>query len=104
MSRSVHRPRARRGQALLVLAAVGIMALVALAPAAADTPPYTLPVSLPSAVNAPTVDSAAPYTPAVLSLIAQLEPTATPTLAQVQNLGTVLHDGASPDHMEVACR
>src|SRR5215472_13033592 len=59
--------------------------------------PYTLPASLPSAKTSPTMDATAPYTPAVLSLIAQLEPTASPTLAQIQNADTVLHDGASPD-------
>ncbi|MBO0825342.1 MAG: hypothetical protein J2P27_16055, partial [Actinobacteria bacterium] len=59
--------------------------------------PYTFPVSLPSQKTSPSVDFAAPYTPAVLSLIAQLEPTSTPTLAQVQNADTLLHDGASPD-------
>src|SRR4051794_7976320 len=117
------RPRCFR-QALLVITAAAVIALVVLGrpqpthrrtrfrfgppraggvplfwlgPAAADTPPYTLPVSLPGSVNAPSVDASAPYTPAVLSLIAQLEPTATPTLAQVQNLGTLLHDGPSPD-------
>src|SRR5262245_21421059 len=89
--------RTRLRRALLVLTAAAVTALMVMGSAAADTPPYTLPVALPGSVNAPSVDSSAPYTPAVLSLIAQLEPTATPTLAQVQHLGTLLHDGASPD-------
>src|SRR6476469_5634457 len=97
MNRTVLGSRLRAKNALLILAAAGLVALISLAPAAADTPPYTLPASLPGSVNAPSVDASAPYTPAVLSLIAQLEPTATPTLAQVQNLGTLIHDGASPD-------
>src|SRR5262245_35751051 len=64
------------------------------APASANVP-YTLPVSLPAAKNSPTMDAAAPYTPAVLSLIAQLELTSSPTQAQIQNAGSLLHDGAS---------
>src|SRR4029079_982467 len=72
-------------------------ALFDVSSAAADTPPYSLPVSLPSSIASPSFDAAAPYTPAVLSLIAQLEPTSTATLAQVQNMNTLLHDGPSPD-------
>ena len=84
-------------QALLVLVAAGIMALIGPGPGCGRHAAVHAAGLAAAAVNAPTVDSAAPYTPAVLSLIAQLEPTATPTLAQVQNLGTLLHDGASPD-------
>src|SRR6187549_564738 len=91
------RPRTWFAKALLTVAAASVAALVGLSTAAADVPPYSLPASLPGTVPAPSVDAAAPYTPAVLSLIAQLEPTGTPTLAQVQNLSTLLHDGASPD-------
>ena len=43
MNRTAHRPRTRVRQAFLVLAAAALAALVGLAPAAADTPPYTLP-------------------------------------------------------------
>ncbi len=98
MTATAHRPRRRFAKTLLGIAAAAVVATVCLSPAAADTPPYTLPVTLPSAsADSPSFDAAAPYTPAVLSLIAQLEPTNPPTLAQVQNLGTALHDGASPD-------
>jgi hypothetical protein len=88
--------------AAAVLAAAGLIAGTATlgqadpAPASANVP-CTLPVSLPAAKGSPTMDAAEPYTPAVLSLIAQLEPAASPTLAQLQNADTVLHDGASPD-------
>src|SRR5689334_17396609 len=87
----------RVAKTLATLGAASVAALVGLSSAAADTPPYSLPVSLPSSIASPSFDAAAPYTPAVLSLIAQLEPTSTPTLAQVQNINTLLHDGASPD-------
>ena len=81
---------------LLALGASSVVALIVLSSAAADAPPYSLPVSLPSSIASPSVDAAAPYTPAVLSLIAQLE--ASPaTLATIQNAGALLHDGASPD-------
>src|SRR5262245_8764248 len=74
MNRTVHRARTRARKALLVLLGMAVAALASLAPAAADTPPYSMPVTLPGSVNAPSVDASAPYTPAVLSLIAQLEP------------------------------
>ena len=77
MKRTAHRPGTRARQAFLVLLAASVAALVGLAPASADVPPYSMPVSLPGSLDAPSVDAAAPYTPAVLSLIAQLEPTAT---------------------------
>lgn len=98
-------PRRRRAlvvAGLMILVAGGLVAAGASpgqadpAPATANVP-YALPVSLPAAKASPSVDAAAPYTPAVLSLIAQLEPSANPTLAQIQNAGTALHDGASPD-------
>ena len=38
--------------------------------------PYSLPVMIPADKSSPTVSAQAPYTPAVLSLIAQLEPEA----------------------------
>src|SRR4051794_9745288 len=59
-------------------------------PASAPNVPSDLPVTLPSTVNSPAVDPNAPYTPVVLSLIAQLEPTNPPTLAQVQNLAAMI--------------
>src|SRR5262249_41324604 len=104
-------PGRRRGAAhRRMLAVGGVLALVAAAlvgaaaspgqadpaPASANVP-YTLPASLPATKDSPTMHAAAPDTPAVLSLIAQLEPTASPPLAQIQNADTVLHDGASPD-------
>ena len=57
--------------------------------------PYDLGAPLPSDTS-PTVDAAAPYTPAVLSLIAQLEPSNPPTRAQLANAGALLHDGPNP--------
>jgi len=41
--------------------------------------PYALPVQLPATTTSPAVASNAPYTPAVLNLIAQLEPDTPPT-------------------------
>ena len=55
-------------RALLTVAAAGLFA----APALADTPPYSFPVSLPGPATSPAVDPAAPYTPAVLSLISNV--------------------------------
>ncbi|HEU5213852.1 MAG TPA: glycoside hydrolase family 3 C-terminal domain-containing protein [Gaiellaceae bacterium] len=62
--------------------------------AAAPNAPYDLPVSLPAPETAPPVDAAAPYTPTVLSVLAQLE-TSPFTLAKIQNVDTLLHDGAN---------
>ena len=97
MAPPARRSLGRVAKTLLALGATSVAALVGLSSAAADTPPYSFPVSLPSSIVSPSFDAAAPYTPAVLSLIAQLEPTSTPTLAQVQNINTLLHDGPSPD-------
>lgn len=60
--------------------------------AGANSPnvPYDLPVTLPAAVSSPAVDAAAPYTPAVLSIIAQILPSSTPTLAQINNANRML--------------
>jgi beta-glucosidase len=55
--------------------------------------PYSLDAPLPSTASSPSVDAAAPYTPAVLSLIAQLEPSNPPTQAQLANASALLHDG-----------
>ena len=58
--------------------------------------PYDLSAPLPAETSSPPVDAAAPYTPAVLSLIAQLEPSNPPTPAQLANADALLHDGPSP--------
>src|SRR5512143_2539879 len=54
--------------------------------------PYDLPVTLPSTMSSPPVDQYAPYTPVVLSLIAQLEPSNPPTQAELANADRLLHD------------
>jgi beta-glucosidase len=96
MIRAFVRPRLGPAAKLVVLGAACFAALIVMSSASADVPPYSLPVALPSSISSPSVDAAAPYTPAVLSLIAQLE--ASPAaLAQIQNAGSLLHDGASPD-------
>ena len=86
-----------RRLALGTVAAVSIALVLGLTSAVAAGPnvPYDLPVAVPSAAaTAPPVDASAPYTPAVLSIIAQLE--APPmTLAKIQNVDTLLHDGAN---------
>jgi hypothetical protein len=75
------------GAALCIALAFGLTSAFA-----SGTVPYTLPVTLPADTTSPPVDAPAPYTPAVLSLIAQLE--APPfTLAEIQNATTLLHDG-----------
>lgn len=66
--------------------------------APAPTPPnvpYQLPVHLPRAGTSPAVASTAPYTPAVLSLIAQLLPDNPPTQAEVANASAILHGGTN---------
>jgi beta-glucosidase len=57
--------------------------------------PYALPVQLPSTTSSPTVASNAPYTPAVLNLIAQLEPSSPPTLAELTNASILFHGGTN---------
>jgi len=98
-NRISRRRRARVLVGLMTLLASGVVAAGTSAGRADPAPnvPYSLPVSLPAAKSSPSMDAAAPYTPAVLSLIAQLEPSANPTLAQIQNADAALHDGASPD-------
>ena len=67
-------------------------------PAFADGPniPYDVPVTLPGPTSSPLVDTYAPYTPVVLSLIAQLELSNPPTQAELANADRLLHDtGAS---------
>jgi beta-glucosidase len=57
--------------------------------------PYTLPVKLPPVASSPTVTSDAPYTPAVLNLIAQLEPDTPPTEAELANASILFHGGTN---------
>lgn len=81
-----------------VLAAVSLGLGVSAASSPRAVPsnvPYALNAPLPSAKASPTVDAAAPYTPAVLSLIAQLEPSNPPTRAQLANADALLHDGTN---------
>ena len=78
------------GAVLCTALALGLTSAVAAGP----NVPYDLPVALPSPETSPPVDAGAPYTPAVLSLIAQIE--APPiTLAKIQNVDTELHDGTN---------
>jgi beta-glucosidase len=53
--------------------------------------PYALPVALPGTKSSPTVAADAPYTPAVLSLISQLEPDNPPTEAELANASILFH-------------
>src|SRR5262245_58236227 len=62
-----------------------------LSSASADAPPYSMPVSLPAPTASPPLDAAAPYTPAVLSLIAQLEPSNPPAGGELSNADLMLH-------------
>jgi beta-glucosidase len=57
-----------------VLAIVGVIASVPVSPAAADAPPYRLPVGLPRQVTSPPMAAGAPFTPLVKKLLHQLEP------------------------------
>ncbi len=58
--------------------------------------PYSLPVQVPAEATSPSVSAQAPYTPAVLNLIAQLEPSSPPTEAQIANAAIILHGGTNP--------
>lgn len=95
--RTCHGAREPLGRLVLALGAILVTALalgLTSAVAAGPNVPYDLPAQLPSPATSPTVDAAAPYTPAVLSIIAQLE--APPiTLAKIQNVDTLLHDGVN---------
>jgi beta-glucosidase len=99
MTTVIRARRTSRRHFARVLVAVAVMAtaLTVGIPAATSSPlPYTLQSSSPAPLASPSVDALAPYTPAVLSLIAQLEPTpGAPTLAQIQNAGRLVHDGTS---------
>ena len=57
--------------------------------------PYKLPVQLPSTTSSPSVAADAPYTPAVLNLIAQLEPSNPPTEAELANASILFHGGTN---------
>ena len=57
--------------------------------------PYTLPVQIPADASAPSVSAQAPYTPAVLNLIAQLEPSSPPTESQIANATILMHGGTN---------
>jgi hypothetical protein len=101
---SAHRKPVRyfRVVAILMALAMCLSPIASTAgPAVADPSfypnvPYDLPVTLPSAQISPPVDGNAPYTPAVLSLIAQLELSNPPTQAELANADRLLHDtGAS---------
>jgi hypothetical protein len=77
-----------------MLATCSMAAVVALPSAAsAEVPPYSLPVTLPGAKQSPAVDANAPYTPVVMDLIHQLEPSSPPTREQLSNASMLLHDG-----------
>src|SRR5262249_17327527 len=51
--------------------------------------------TLPAAKSSPSVDANAPYTPVVVDLIHQLEPSSPPTADQLANASKLLHDGTS---------
>ena len=58
--------------------------------------PYSLPVTnLPTTTQSPPVAADAPYTPAVLNLIAQLEPSNPPTLAELTNADMMFYGGTN---------
>jgi beta-glucosidase len=57
--------------------------------------PYALPVKLPATSSSPPVAADAPYTPLVLSLIAQLEPSNPPTEAELANASILFHGGTN---------
>ncbi len=57
--------------------------------------PYALPVQLPATKSSPSVAADAPYTPAVLSLISQLEPDNPPTEAELANASILFHGGTN---------
>ena len=79
------------GAAMLIPVAVS----VASSSSASDVP-YVLPVtSLPSTTASPSVAADAPYTPAVLNIIAQLEPDSPPTLAELTNADLTFFGGTN---------
>jgi beta-glucosidase len=95
--RPAARARAIAGLGFLSLASLGL-ALAGAGAAAAPATPYALPVRLPAPQPSPAQDPAAPYTPVVMDLIAQLLPGTNPSaadLARAADLLTAL-DGANP--------
>ncbi len=89
--------RVRAVLALLLATLVASNAALAAPPAPTPAPnvPYSLPVTLPGAnVTSPPVDPSAPYTPVVMSLIAQLLPSNPPTQAELANASKLLVFGA----------
>jgi beta-glucosidase len=89
-----------RAAAMTVAALLVTSAMVATSSAQSGdaTPanlPYTLPVQLPGDTQSPSVSSQAPYTPAVLNLIAQLEPSSPPTESQIANATLLMHGGTN---------
>jgi beta-glucosidase len=78
----------------LGLSVLALACGVAVAPGARadDLTPYSLPVVLPAAdKTSPPVDPRAPYTPTVLDLIHQLEPSNPPTRSELANAAKLLH-------------
>lgn len=81
----------------VALAAAGLAATSS-ARSADPTPsnvPYSLPVEIPADTSSPAVSAQAPYTPAVLNLIAQLEPSSPPTESQIANATILMHGGTN---------
>src|SRR3954449_11376307 len=102
MSTAVSDARARAHTVKAVSAVglvVGLGIMVGASAARADAPPYSLPVTLPAApAKPPPVAPRPPYTPVVLNLIAQLEPTSTaanPVRAEITNASRILHGGTN---------
>lgn len=83
------------GGAAATLLLVSAPAAVSYTGAPPDVP-YALPVTaLPGATKSPSVVADAPYTPAVLNLIAQLEPGTRPTEAELTNADALFHGGTN---------
>src|SRR3954449_11447235 len=102
MSTAVSDARARAHTVKAVSAVglvVGLSIVVGASAARADAPPYSLPVTLPAATaKSPPVDPRAPYTPVVLNLIQQLEPTSTaanPVRSEIANASRIVHGGTN---------
>jgi beta-glucosidase len=92
--RGAREPLGRLVLALGAMLFTGLALGLTSAVAAGPNVPYDLPVTLPSPETSPPVDASAPYTPAVLSILAQIEASPT-TLAKIQNADTLLHDGVN---------
>ena len=100
-----HRLRHADGRTRALVAAAAVASIMGLASpvcAVADSAPYPLPGDLPAALSSPPVDPSAPFTPTVVSLLRQLEPSqpdpvhdASPapgtTPAQLNNAIALLH-------------